>query len=160
MLDKFDSKTDSIAKDIEMQRRDVLLAVMGAADGRSFSPVQLQKAVFLIDRNLPELFDADSRFNFAPYDYGPFDREVYVEASALEMGNLASTAKGANGYSEYSVTDGGLARAGELLQTLSENQRAYICSVVEWVRSLGFAKLVKSIYEAYPDMRANSVFVG
>jgi hypothetical protein len=143
-----------------MQRRDVLLAVIGAADGRSFSPVQLQKAVFLIDRNLPAVFEANSRYVFAPYDYGPFDREVYVEASALELDELATITKGASGYSEYSATDKGLMRANELLETLEENQRAYVVSVVEWVRSLGFARLVKSIYEAYPDMRANSVFVG
>jgi hypothetical protein len=144
----------------KMQRGDVLLAIMGAADGRSFSPVQLQKAVFLIDRNLPDVFDENSRFAFAPYDYGPFDREVYVEAGALELNELASTAKGASGYSEYSVTDKGLGRARELLANLDEKQRAYVVSVVEWVRSLSFAKLVKSIYEAYPETRANSVFVG
>ena len=88
-----------------MQRRDALLAIMGAADGRPFSPVQLQKAVFLIDRNMPNVFDANSRFAFAPYDYGPFDREVYVEAGVLEQGDLASAVKGAGGYTEYSVTD-------------------------------------------------------
>jgi uncharacterized protein len=142
-----------------MKRQDVLLAIMGAADGRSFSPVQLQKAVFLIDRNLRGVFESNSHFNFAPYDYGPFDREVYVEASALASNEFASIAKGASGYLEYAVTDKGLPRAKELLQTLGEDQRAYVLSVVEWVRSLGFAKLVKSIYEAYPDMRANSVFV-
>jgi uncharacterized protein len=142
-----------------MKRQDVLLAIMGAADGRSFSPVQLQKAVFLIDRNLRGVFEDNSHFNFAPYDYGPFDREVYVEASALASDEFASIAKGASGYSEYAVTDKGLPRAKELLQTLGEDQRAYVLLVVEWVRSLGFAKLVKSIYEAYPDMRANSVFV-
>jgi uncharacterized protein len=154
-----DLKSDSIAKEFEMKRQDVLLAIMGAADGRSFSPVQLQKAVFLIDRNLPGVFEANSRFSFAPYDYGPFDREVYVEASTLEMCEFASIAKGASGYSEYCVTDKGLSRARELLEALDDSQRAYVISVVEWVRSLGFAKLVKSIYEAYPDMRANSVFV-
>ena len=143
-----------------MNRRDVLLAIMGAADGRPFSPVQLQKTVFLIDRNLPGVFETGSRFAFAPYDYGPFDREVYVEAGVLEMGELASIAKGASGYLEYCATDKGLTRARELLQTLEEEQRAYMVSVVGWVRSLNFAKLVKSIYEAYPEMRANSVFVG
>ena len=143
-----------------MNRRDVLLAIMGAADGRPFSPVQLQKTVFLIDRNLPGVFEAGSRFTFAPYDYGPFDREVYVEAGILGLGELASITRGASGYSEYSTTNAGLARARELLQTLEEEQRAYIVSVVGWVRSLSFAELVKSIYEAYPDMRANSVFEG
>lgn len=143
-----------------MQRRDILLAIMGAAEGRSFSPVQLQKAVFLIDRNLPAVFEDGSRFNFAPYDYGPFDREVYAEAGLLERDEMALIAKGTSGYLEYSATDKGLTRANELFQKLNEDQRAYIAAVVEWVRSLSFAKLVKSIYEAYPDMRANSIFVG
>lgn len=143
-----------------MQRRDVLLAIMGAAEGRTFSPVQLQKAVFLIDRNLPQVFDAESRFSFAPYDYGPFDREVYSEAGILELCQFATISKGAGGYKEYGLTDQGLVRSREILQALHRDQSAYILAVVKWVRSLGFAKLVKSIYEAYPEMRANSVFEG
>lgn len=143
-----------------MHRRDVLLATMGSAEGRSFSPVQLQKAVFLIDRNVPQVFDANSRFQFAPYDYGPFDREVYSEATALELAGFVATGRGVNGYKEYAVTDNGLARAQELQAMLDDTSRDYIERVVGWVRSLSFAKLVKSIYEAYPEMRANSVFDG
>ena len=143
-----------------MHRRDALLAIMGSANGLSFSPVQLQKAVFLVDQNLPQLFDAGSRFNFAPYDYGPFDREVYAESGALELAALVSSGRGANGYVEYAVTDAGLARATALKATMDHVTRDYIERVVAWVRSLSFAKLVKSIYEAYPAMRANSVFEG
>lgn len=133
---------------------------MGCANGLPFSPVQLQKAVFLIDRNLVEIFDENSRFGFEPYDYGPFDREVYVEAGYLELSGLTISAKGNSGYTEYSVTTAGLAKSKALLESMPANHRAYISQVVDWVRSLGFASLVKSIYEAYPDMRANSVFRG
>ncbi len=143
-----------------MHRRDALLAIIGSANGLPFSPVQLQKAVFLIDQNLPQLFDDEFRFNFAPYDYGPFDREVYVESGVLELAELVSSGRSPNGYTEYAVTDAGLARAGELKALMDDGSRAYIERVVAWVRSLSFAKLVKSIYEAYPEMRANSVFVG
>lgn len=143
-----------------MHRRDALLSILGTAEGRPFSPVQLQKAVFLIDRNLPQIFDATSRFAFAPYDYGPFDREVYVEAGALEMTGLASTGRGANGYNEYCATDQGVETARQIIANLDAPQREYLALVVDWVRSLPFAKLVKSIYEAYPDMKANSIFTG
>jgi hypothetical protein len=143
-----------------MHRRDALLAIIGSANGLPFSPVQLQKAVFLIDRNLPQLFDEGSRFNFSPYDYGPFDRDVYAESGALEMAALVSSGRGSNGYKEYSVTDAGLVRADQLKAAMDDASRDYIERVVAWVRSLSFARLVKSIYEAYPEMRANSVFVG
>ena len=143
-----------------MNRRDALLAIMGSANGLPFSPVQLQKAVFLVDRNLPQVFDQGSRFNFAPYDYGPFDREVYVEAKALEMLDLTISGRTSNGYIEYSVTDLGLSKAEDLITQLDAPSAEYIKKVSAWVRSMSFAKLVKSIYEAYPEMRANSVFAG
>lgn len=106
------------------------------------------------------MFDEGSKFNFVPYDYGPFDREVYVESGALELAELVSSNRSPNGYTEYSVTDAGLQKAQELKDAMIPGDRDYVEKVVEWVRSLSFAKLVKSIYEAYPEMRANSVFVG
>ena len=38
-----------------MDRRELVLAVLAAGKGRPFSPAQIQKAVFLIDKNLPHL---------------------------------------------------------------------------------------------------------
>lgn len=143
-----------------MRRSEVLLATLGAADGRPFSPVQLQKAIFLIDRNLLQLFDEGSRFSFEAYDYGPFDREVYAEAAKLEMLGLASISRSANGYSEYSATDAGLTSAREKLEQLQPQHRKYIKAVADWVRAMSFAKLVKSIYAEYPEMRENSIFRG
>jgi len=35
---------------------------------------------------------------------------------------------------------------------------AYLREVVPWAQSLSFNELVRAIYEAYPEPRANSVF--
>lgn len=142
-----------------MHRRDALLAILGTAEGRTFSPVQLQKAVFLVTRNAPTIFDEDSKFSFEPYDYGPFDREVYSEATALEMQGLATVSR-ASRYSEYAATDAGVAAARQKLLELPDATREYISQVVTWVRTVGFATLVKSIYAQYPEMRENSIFQG
>lgn len=143
-----------------MNRRDVLLAILGSAQGQQFSPVQLQKAAFLIQRNAPHLFDAGAGFNFIPYDYGPFDKAVYDEASRLSLADLARIeATPHGGYRQYSASEEGQAIANNILAALPANDAEYVQKVSDWVRSLSFTRLVKSIYEAYPEMRANSVFV-
>jgi hypothetical protein len=40
-----------------MDRCELVLAVLTSAEGRPYTPAQLQKAVFLISRNLPRLVD-------------------------------------------------------------------------------------------------------
>ena len=144
-----------------MNRQELVLSVLGAANGNGYSPAQLQKALFLIDRNLPGIVANGDGFQFQPYDYGPFDRGVYVEADALAANGLARIERSASsGYRTYSASEDGIRRAAEHLASLNEAQRNYIETVSGWVRSMSFAKLVKSIYEEYPEMRANSIFVG
>lgn len=143
-----------------MNRRDALLAVLAAADGNGYGPAQLQKALFLISRNAPEIFDDGRGFNFTPYDYGPFDKNVYHVADALASEGLCSVNRSYNGYRTYSATEDGRNAGKRVLASLEDQQRSYIEEVSRWVRSLSFAQLVKSIYQAYPDTRKNSIFVG
>src|SRR4051812_34921382 len=63
----------------EMTRGGLVLALLAAAQGRAYTPAQLQKAAFLVTRNLPQAFDRGETFDFQPYDYGPFDKGVYQE---------------------------------------------------------------------------------
>ena len=51
-----------------MNRGDIVLAMLASADGRTFSPVQIQKAIFLVSRNLPSIFDEGEEFS---PDYSP-----------------------------------------------------------------------------------------
>jgi uncharacterized protein len=147
-----------------MNRRDLVLTILAAADGRTFTPVQIQKAVFLICDRMPNLIDDEvPGFQFVPYDYGPFDSAVYDELAALARNGHAIIAPSAQGnYYTYAASDAGLSRGEDLLwrQQLSHAETDYIIRISEWVRSLSFARLVKSIYEAYPHMRANSIFRG
>jgi hypothetical protein len=144
-----------------MDRRDLVLAILGAADGAPYSPAQLQKAVFLVDRNLPGVVSEGPKFDFSPYDYGPFDRAVYGEAEQLSLAGLAEVRQSGNSrYRSYAITENGKDRASAVLDQLNGATADYIRRVSAWVRSLDFATLVKSIYNEYPEMRANSIFVG
>jgi hypothetical protein len=138
----------------EMQRSEAILAILASAQGRPLTPVQLQKAAFLLDRNGLAL-----GFHFVPYDYGPFDRSVYDEASSLAQDGLAAINPAQWGrWNVYSATPEGVEAGERVLDSLPPNHAAYVREVVEWVRKQSFASLVKSIYQQYPEMRANSVF--
>jgi uncharacterized protein len=141
-----------------MQRRDWNLLVLAAAEGQALSPVQFQKALFLISRNLPSEVLGDEFYDFQPYNYGPFDAEVYNDALQLVPEELAVVSKSPRGWTEYGATSIGIARAAKIAATLDPKIVSYVERLVKWVRSQSFPALVRAIYERYPEMRANSVF--
>jgi hypothetical protein len=143
-----------------MNRRDLVLAILAASEGRPYTPVQIQKAVFIVCDQFRELIDDGQGFNFEPYDYGPFDSDVYSEISELDSNGEAIIApSGVGNWNTYAASDYGLIRGRELLDKMGKEGK-YVQKISDWVRSLSFNQLVKSIYEAYPDMRANSIFRG
>jgi hypothetical protein len=142
-----------------MHRRGVLLAVLAAAKGKPFGPAQIQKAIFLIDKNLPSIFDQNSRFDFLPYNYGPFDRDVYVEVERLRDAGEAVIAPSPGGrWRTYAASDMGQKKGQEILTSMKVDSRRYVESIADWVLAQSFGSLVKSIYDAYPEMKQNSIF--
>ncbi len=141
-----------------MRRDQVTLVMLATGQGGGFTPVQIQKAMFLLTREAAELFDEGSVYHFEPYDYGPFDSSVYFDADGLARDGLATVAYGP-GPRRYYATEAGIARGEGILLALPENLRKYISDVSTFVRTKSFSDLVAAIYRAYPEMRANSVFV-
>jgi hypothetical protein len=144
-----------------MNRRDLLLAVLACAEGRSYTPAQIQKAMFLLSRQMPQLVQHGPPFAFKPYDFGPFDVGIYQEAGLLQRDGHAVIAQSSSGnWSTYAASGEGVARGRQLLDGLSAQQRDFVRQVSDWVRAQSFSSLVKSIYDAYPDMKVNSIFRG
>lgn len=142
-----------------MDRNQMLLAALSAGGaGATFSPVQVQKLFFLIDREVSHLVGGP-HFNFRPYDYGPFDRNVY---DALDMLSFSGSVRVQNSgkYRTYSLSESGFAAGESFLRQLPPNAGRYISELAHWVRNLSFEQLVASIYKSYPDMKVNSVFRG
>jgi len=142
-----------------MSRTDLVLALLASASGRAYSPAQLQKSAFLVSTNLPNVVTDGPGFHFEPYDYGPFDRDVYIEAQKLrDRGEAEITPTPWGRWVTYAASQIGIDRGQAILDALPEPTRKYINDVSTWALAQSFNSLVKSIYDAYPQMRVNSIF--
>jgi uncharacterized protein len=124
----------------------------------TFTPVQIQKLLFLIDRRIPEQVGGP-HFNFEPYDYGPFDAQIYGHLESMSSEELVEIIEKPNlRWKKYRLTPEGLEQGQRILRELSAGVADYLSSLSKFVTSLSFAELVGAIYRAYPEMKANSVF--
>lgn len=139
-----------------MNRRDWNLLILAAAGGKSLTPAQYQKTLFLLQKRCPSAIS--NGYSFRPYNYGPFDADVYADAEMLESEGLASIDRASGGWRTYAATTAGLERAKQFLIEADPQAVAYAKRVVEWARSLSFKDLISSIYAEFPDMKENSIF--
>lgn len=138
-----------------MSRPEIVIAVMGAAGpGAEFDPVRIQKLLFLVDREVPDLVGGP-HFDFKPYDYGPFDKAVYKELEGLARKRFVEL-DDTGPYPMYSLTESGQAEAASLLSACGDDVTDYLTITAEWVLSTSFRPLVAAIYDKYPDMAVRS----
>lgn len=142
-----------------VQNKDLTLLVIASAGESGLSPVQLQKSLFLLGKSkLPDI--PQDFYPFYPYNYGPFHPNVYADADALSKEGLVMLAPSGQGWSTYIITSAGVTKAGEVRKKLQQVTASYIDQLVSWVKSHSFNALLRAIYAAYPDFRANSIFQG
>lgn len=143
-----------------MNSNDFVLAVFASSNNAIHSPVQIQKLFFLIEKKIPELSE-NNYFNFTPYNYGPFDPEIYdVILELISSGDLKEINDVNSGIMKYNTTDKGQIRGEQILQSLGENATDKIKILSEFVRRLSFSELVSAIYKEYPEMKKCSIFRG
>jgi hypothetical protein len=141
-----------------MDKREIILAGLAPAKGAPHTPVQVQKLFFLIDRNISDLIGGPF-FDFQPYNYGPFDKEVYLTLELLEFEGLVKITSERT-WRTYMLTQEGQKIGDEILSKLPKKAQNFIINASKFVREHTFTQLVSAIYKAYPEMRQNSVFQG
>ena len=139
-----------------MNKSDWILAAMAAAEGDPWSPVQIQKALFLVSENIPEVKDKEL-FHFKPYHYGPFDAAIFELIEMMEKDGLTDTSY-AFPVRKFNLVRKGHKKGKKLLDQLDDRTADYIRRVADYVHRLSFNQLVRAIYKEYPEMAQNSVF--
>jgi len=134
----------------------VLAALASAGPSVAFTPVQVQKIFFLLDRRGSTALGGP-HFDFEPYDYGPFDQAVYHELDALQLIDLVQVDVDRR-YRTYRLTSRGFIEGSAALAKIAAPVQNFIRQTVLWVGSLRFDQLVAAIYREYPEMKARSIF--
>ena len=138
-----------------MTRTDLLLRILTAAEGQPLTPVVLQKVTFLLGKEFPNQLP-DDFYQFQKDAYGPFCKEIYRDAEALQRDGLVTISRNeAGGWKDYAAS---FKAATVQVNSIPEQVASYIVETVSWARGLSFQELVRHIYQRFPEYRENSVF--
>jgi len=139
-----------------VNREDWILLALHFGGPTGLSPVQLQKSLFLLRMEVPEV-RADY-YEFIPHNYGPFSKQIYEDAEQLGARGLVAIERDPQSLAISKITAAGELRVAEIARDASPRARDYLRSAVEWTQKQTFSGLVRAIYAKYPDYRINSVF--
>ena len=141
-----------------MNKKEMILTALAASSGAVHTPVQIQKLLFLLDRRTAAYLGGPF-FQFVPYDYGPFDKEIYGLLDGLSGEGLVEIISQLGiPWKKYRLTPIGQQAGNDALSRLDDQVSDYIRKLSDFVRSLSFTDLLSTIYREYPEMKANSVF--
>ena len=98
-----------------------------------------------------------SHFDFVPYHYGPFDKEVYAQMESLRREGLATIGMREPRIRTYCLTPAGQDLACSIYDTLDQSTQKLLRNVSTWVLEQDFNQIVKAVYAAYPQMAAKSI---
>jgi hypothetical protein len=143
---------------MHLNREQFVLAALATGGDALYSPVQIQKLLFLLQERDRKTFDYRP-FEFQPYDYGPFNREVYHVLDELNRkGELEIIGLPFEKGRRYRLTATGIEAGRKILETLPPSSQGLARALSKFVRSLPFSQLVSAIYREYPEMKKNSIF--
>jgi uncharacterized protein YwgA len=141
-----------------MNKEEYFLGILSASNGKSYTPVQIQKLFFLTDRNIGSKVGGPY-FKFVPYHYGPFDKEIYQFIEKLEKKGLIETSfRGGNNIRQYRLTIEGQKEGERILDLSLSSVKEFIKEINQFILSVPFPVLLKMIYKEYPEMKVNSIF--
>ena len=140
-----------------MTKREWVLLVINFANEKGLSPLKLQKSVFLLSKNLSEDLDKDF-YNFIPYNYGPFSKEIYKDINMLVSDDLIKILEFRDKkWPEYLITSKGEKTSEKLILNLNDKTKKYLEKLVKWINDLSFLELINVIYSNYPEYKVHSV---
>jgi uncharacterized protein YwgA len=130
------------------ERKDYLLLFISLPGGRyELDRIRVMKGMFLFAQSgIPRQTE---RYEFVPYDWGPFSRDVYTDLEALQSDGLLVAVPEGSRYAAYRVTDAGRQRAEHVQPTLPADATRRLGEIKATVTSKSFLELLEYVYERH-----------
>ena len=107
-----------------MDKGDLLLAALASGNLETYTPADVQKLLFLISRQIPEVSD-NPPFKFTVDGHGPFDPRVNALLEELALDSYLSVVRRRQ-WREVTLTPAGRKRATEMLDQLPADTVDYM----------------------------------
>lgn len=141
------------------KRQSRLLVFLGGGN-QKLDPIRIMKGMFLFDMKAPKTWlSADTRYNFSPYNYGPFTPELYRDLEHLQdLGYVRAEQALNRSWKHYSLTENGIEASRQAENSVGRASARYLHTLYDFVANVSFRQLLESVYEDFPDYAVNSVF--
>lgn len=153
--ESFISASEKTSRAKISERAKWVLALLHAVGGTVKGSIRLQKLFFLMKR---ELGIQELPYNFSPYQFGPFSRDILDDVADLENAGLIEVKKEifeptlAGDYlvsRTFSLASKGSKLAEEFYKGMPENVKK-VLSELERFNKMGLTELLKYVYTKYP----------
>ncbi|QCS43603.1 type II toxin-antitoxin system antitoxin SocA domain-containing protein [Natrinema versiforme] len=150
-----------------MHRKLLPLALMYAGDGEPIEGrTRLQKLVFLMQKRLEEAGEdplQSDDYEFVPYDYGPFSKELYDDLDETIARGMVEDREEDLGEDkvkyDYEIQDQGKQWVGD---QLSKEEAQRILELAEEIKDeygdVYLSDLIDEVYSRYPKYAENSIY--
>lgn len=150
-----------------MDRKFLTMALMYANEGTPIEGrTRLQKLVFLLQKQLENEeieLGSDIEYEFVPYDYGPFSKELYAD---LDQAVLAEMVAGRKEDIDDEVTkyEYRIKKKGErwFEAACDSTEKQQILQIAEDVKSeygdMLLSDLIDEVYSRFPRYAENSIY--
>lgn len=120
---------------------------------------RMQKLVFLAERELIDLGENEF-YDFEPYDYGPFSKELYADLESLVEDGYVDEQEvrtpGGKTKQVYNLTEKGNALFNHLREDDGNLPIGSVENLKKEHNGTPLLQLIKHVYMKYPDMAINS----
>ena len=150
-----------------MHRKLLPLALMYAGDGEPIEGrTRLQKLVFLMQKRLEEAGEdplQSDDYEFIPYDYGPFSKELYDDLDEIMARNMVE-GREENLDEDKVKYNYKIQEDGEqwVSDQLSKKEAQRILELAEEIKNeygdVYLSDLIDEVYSRYPKYAENSIY--
>jgi uncharacterized protein len=142
-----------------MARADWVLLLLGfrGVDGQGLDPVRVQKGMFLFAQESGA--PSEECYEFEAYNYGPYSFALRNDLDRLVAEGLVA-AEAVLGYTwkRYKLTAEGMRKAKKVNRKADRHVARKLFQIKQTVSGKSFNKLLREVYDEYPEFATRSIF--